>query len=363
MNQCVGVKKNGVRCSVTVIGNANNHTRCGTHLATLNKVGPNQIRRDELKYTHTRLRNEIFTNFQQIFHGDALEPGEYARQMRIREAAVREEEIRYQLELHGLEETITRETEANGNVNADNPFIERAAAARRRAAEEFRERWRVHNERVMQARHMANVAAQVHVVQPAAQGGGGGALAQFAQDRQNVHTAVVVAKVKETIQRVLQIPVPPEYQTDTLKTAGEIVLECALTKQSASQMMAKYCSDEDIYGLGPGIYARVLNCVWQYIKASPESAELKNILKSEMQDNVGMCAQGNLSRICNILSGYMDGLALDTRSKNQIIGERFALLMEIESAEERVAAGRRILEDLDVRGEEANTWLQPLVEA
>lgn len=346
MSQCVGVKKDGVRCNVMVIGEGQN-LRCGTHKKTLEKVGPNQVRRDEMKNTHARMANEIFNRFRDILHG--VQGAEYERQLRARSAAIREEEIRYQLDLHALEETINRETEENAGVNADRVFIERRRAAEQARRAVLNERWRVRNE-MWNQRHAA----------PAV---GGGALAQLANDRQNVHTAVVVQKVKETVQKVLQIAVPPEYQTETLKTSGEIILECGLSKQAAWQMMAKYCGDEDIYELGRGIYARVLNSVWQYIKASPDAADLKKILASEMKDNIGMCAQGNLSRLCNILSGYLEGVNVDTRSKNEIIGERIARLVDIEHAEVRVAAGRRVLEELDVPEEERNVWLQPLIEA
>ena len=82
-------------------------------------------------------------------------------------------------------------------------------------------------------------------------------------------------------------------------------------------MTQHYCNDHDIYDLGKGIYANVLNGVWQYIKSSEHSEDLKRILKSELEDNLGMCAQGNLSRLCNILSGYME--EIDIRSLNEII--------------------------------------------
>lgn len=354
MSQCVGVKKDGVRCNVMVIGEGQN-LRCGTHKKTLEKVGPNQVRRDEMKSIHARMTNEIFTRFRVIMNG--LQGAEYERQVRARSAAIREEEIRYQLDLHSLEENINRETEENAGVNADHAYIMRRRAAEQARRAALNERWRVRNEQWAQMR-------QNHVHhQPVQAAVGGGALAQLAHDRQNVHTAVVVQKVKETIEKVLQIPVPPEYQTETLKTSGEIILECGLSKQAAWQMMAKYCGDEDIYELGRGIYARVLNSVWQYIKASPDAADLKKILASEMQDNIGMCAQGNLSRLCNILSGYMEGLVVDVKSKNEIISERLALLMEIDNAEERAAAGLRLLEELRVPEEERDIWLQPLIEA
>jgi hypothetical protein len=356
MAQCIGIKTNGLRCSVMVIGDAQ-YTRCGTHMGTLNRVGPNQIRRDEIGYIHARLKTQILIDSAAAIRLVVNDEAEYQRLMRLREAARREEDLRFHTELHALEAIITRETEENGGINADQPFIERRAMRRvarrlvqingRQQREERLQRWAIRNNLDQHA-----------ILQAAADDG----LQALANDRQNVHTSVVVQKVKETVQKVLQIPVPPEYQTDTLKTAGEIVLECGLTKQAAWQMMAKYCADEDIYELGYGIYARVLNSVWQYIKSSPDSTDLKKILKAEMQDNIGMCAQGNLSRLCNILSGYMEGLIVDTKSKNEIIGERLSALMEIQNADERESAGRRVLEELNVPAEERDTWMQSLID-
>jgi hypothetical protein len=325
-------------------------------MTTLNKVGPNQIRRDELKYTHGRIVTTIYNNFTELFRGVDVDPIEYERQSRIRNANIREEEIRFQLELHSLEETITRETDENDGINADRPFIERANERRRIAREAAMDRWRRRN-LAWQQRHQG-MAAIYHVA-PA----GGGELAQLAHDNQNVHTAVVVQKVKETVQKVLQIPVPPEYQTETLKTSGEIILECGLSKQAAWQMMAKYCHDDDIYELGHGIYGRVLNSVWQYIKASPDSADLKKILKEEMQDNIGMCAQGNLSRLCNILSGYLDGISVDTRSKNELIAERLAPLAQLANYHTRMEQARAIFEEFQIPENERATWLEPLQDA
>jgi len=350
MAQCVGVKKDGVRCSAMVFGEVQ-YMRCGTHMATLNKVGPNQIRRDELKYMHKKAENDIYTRFQALLRD--LAGADYERQVRVRDAAAREEELHYTMEVHTLEATIDRETDLNGGMNADQPYIERAreVALHRRAA--ARELWEARQNQ-WRARHIAPVPAPAHAA--------GGDLANLAADRQNVHTAVVVQKVKETVQKVLQVPVPPEYQTETLKTPGEIILECGLSRQAAWQMMSKYCADDDIYDLGYGIYGRVLNSVWQYIKASPDAADLKKILASEMRDNIGMCAQGNLSRLCNILSGYMEGLDMDVKSKNEILGERFAPLMDIDDATERQDAAIVILLELKVPLEEWDTWLSPLRE-
>jgi len=316
-------------------------------------VGPNQIRRDELKYAHLKNEREIYA--ARRLRG--TEPQvEINLVIREREAAIREEGIRYQLAINTLELTINQETDANGGVNADQPAIDRMRADRQARANAIRDRWALQDainaQRLAAMRQAPNGAALVHA---------GGELANLANDRQNIHTTLVVQKVKEAVQKVLQILVPPEYQTETLKTPGEIIMECKLSKQAAWQMMAKYCEDADIYELGIGIYPRVLNSVWQYIKASPDAEDLKKILASEMQDNIGMCAQGNLSRLCNILSGYLDGINAQVKSRNQIIGELLAPLMKIDNTHDRLKAALRILKENNVVDpDERNMWLEPL---
>ena len=338
MSQCVGIKRCGERCTVMVLGETR-HPRCGIHTAAMFKVGPNNIRRNELKDANTREQHLLMHSL----HGPVLK------------TALRELQIKYLTDLHALEEQIARETEENGGLDADVPFVEHerqrrlarraALAAARQAARDA---------------YLQRQAARNRIpnrIQPPA----GGELAQLAADRQNVHTSVVVEKVKRTVETVLKIPVPPEYQTETLKTSGEIILECGLTKESAWQMMAKYCADDDIYDMGRGIYGRVLNSVWQYIKASPHKDDLKNILAVELKDNIGMCAQGNLSRLCNILSGYLEGVDAEAKSKNEIIGERFSALVNIIDQQQRIQAGLHILEELEVPIEEHAQWIEPLI--
>jgi hypothetical protein len=351
------VKKDGVRCSAMVIGEGQN-LRCGTHKKTLEKVGPNQIRRDELKYIHTKNTNDIYTQHRQILRDTAAV--DYERTYRARETAIRLENLRYQTELNALELIVDQETDANGGQNADAAYIERQRQAQRlrRAAQEERRR-QIHEQWNQQRQ---NIQQQARAIVPNVQHfADHRQLAQLANDRQNVHTAMVVAKVKETVDKILLIPVPLEYRTDTLKTSGEIILECKLSRAAAWQMMAKYCGDENIYEMGNGIYGRVLNSVWQYIKTSPDAADLKKILAAEMEDNIGMCAQGNLSRLCNILSGYLDGINTDVKSKNEIIGEKLAELMKSEPNEDnRREVGRLILRDHGIPFEEWNAWLEAL---
>jgi len=163
------------------------------------------------------------------------------------------------------------------------------------------------------------------------------------------------------VRKILEIQIPAEFETETLRTPGEIILACGLSKKAAWQMMAKYCSEESIYEM-EGIYPKVLNAVWQFILHSEDKKDLIKILKSEMEDNIGMCAQGNLSRLCNILNGYIDGIQLDTESLNEKIGKRIAPLMEIESIIERVERATQIMRELNVPQNDWAVWIDPLME-
>ena len=189
-------------------------------------------------------------------------------------------------------------------------------------------------------------------------------LGQFAADKQNVHRKATVDQTVEIVKRVLKIPVPPEYRwnLDTLsKTPGEIIVYCKLTPIAGSTMTLKYSSDDDVYELGRGIYGKVLDSVWQYVSKSDDKESMCAILKQELQDNIGMCAQGNLSRLCNVLAGYMEGVE-DIESQAEKLGRLIPPLMDIVDVTERIKQAKRVLEDVGLPTTEWNDWLDPLNE-
>ncbi len=126
-------------------------------------------------------------------------------------------------------------------------------------------------------------------------------------------------------------------------------------------MSAKYCQDEDIYEMGKGIYGKVLDGVWQYVSNSPDKADLCRILRQEMEDNIGMCAQGNLTRLCNILSGYMEGIGVQ-ESPAEILGRKLPLLMEIADQQARLRAAFNLLVETGIPSDQWLAWIEPLVE-
>lgn len=184
-------------------------------------------------------------------------------------------------------------------------------------------------------------------------------LGDFVQDKQNVHLTVTVKQTIDIVNRVLKIPVPPEYRwnTETLsKTPGEIIVCCKLTPQAGAVMTDKYSRDDDVYELGNGIYGKVLDSVWQYISKSDDKEHMCAILKQELQDNIGMCAQGNLSRLCNALAGYMEGIG-EIESPAEKLGRLIPELMKIEDEKVRIEKVKELLENVSLPRDEWDNWL------
>lgn len=336
MEQCIGIKVNGDACKTMCIDTQ----RCKIHERVMNIYGPNTTRRKELQYIrdkHIRIIMERYS--ARLRDGTNRQEAIIANR-----AELRMEKIEYEMKVHQLETIIAADTLQRGN-DADRPFNIRRHEARIQ---------RQRNARNRQAIRQQNYNYHVAQQYPQAQEQG---LRDFAQDRQNIHTTLVVQKVKEMVEQILKIPVPEEY--NSLKTPGEIILECQLTKQAAQQMMNKYCEDVDIYDLGIGIYPKVLNSVWQYIKHSEHSTDLKKILSVEMQDNIGMCQQGNLTRLCNILIGYLDGLEMP-KTTAEILGEKFSELSQRETSADKVQIAQQILTEHNVPQEEWAVWIEAL---
>lgn len=187
-------------------------------------------------------------------------------------------------------------------------------------------------------------------------------LRQFVEDPQNIHTSEAVEQTKKIIEKVRTVAVPDEYRWNKdvcSKTPGEIIAECRLSQKGAWQMMSQYAQDTAIYDIEEGIYGKVLDSVWQFVKTHAEKDSLVAILRTELHDNIGMCAQGNLTRICNILAGYMDGVSV-AESLAEKLGRLLPALRDVEDEEERMREANRILDENNVPAEERAVWIDAI---
>jgi len=368
--RCCAIKlSDGQRCSKKKGANI---TRCNAHQAIMMREGPNRTELNEVTYVFKVRAKALITESRLAI--EALGPrawrdnrDAYVATLQLATARQRqlgeEKEIQYNIVRARQAADIAR-TGINPDAFQD---AARLVERQRQHAE--------HQARIAenQARHVAWQAARdqralgginnqgqaVAHVAPV----NGRPLAAFANDRQNVHTSGAVKQTMDVIKEILKIEVPVEYRWNmktVSKTMSEIISECELSPASAWQMVAKYCSDERIYDLQSGIYGKVLDCVWQYIKTSMDKEDLKKILKAEMRDNIGMCAQGNLSRLTNILAGYIECVVV-VESMADKLGRLLPPLMNIDDLDERLITAARIFVQAELPEDQWEAWASGLL--
>lgn len=356
---CVAIViSSGVRCTKRTCEDGDG-TRCKTHYNYVQTHGPHGTRRKELKAIHKKQTEEL---------RDRLLGGNQLHNMNQLEAVRIHQEFSnlyrtQQLEVTRLNTELAEEVARLGQ-NPDREAIARRgqqrAQRRERMPENVRERnrWRLAlaRERLQRQRvEVDDLGRQVPQERN---------LRNFAQDAQNVHTVEAVRQTKEIIEKIRKIPVPEEYRWNlriTSKTAGEIITECKLSIHASCQMLTQYSHATAIYDIEEGIYGKTLDSAWQFIKAHPEKESLIAILKQELEDNIGMCAQGNLTRICNVLSGYMEGVA-PPESLSEKLGRLLPPLMEIEDPYDRIYTAYKILQDNGVHMDLWDDWVGPLID-
>lgn len=179
-----------------------------------------------------------------------------------------------------------------------------------------------------------------------------GAAAAFTQDNQNVHRSETVKYVTDTYNKLLKIAVPTDQNT-----LAEIIQHCKLPPKAIMLLTNHYCDPVDIYDL-PKPYPKAIDAVWAYIRVHPEKQELYVRVRDELTDNIGMCAQGNLSRLCNILSGYLDGITPPV-AKGELVQQKIsAIAMDDEG--DKVVRGRQALREMEIPEEDWAPWIEAL---
>jgi hypothetical protein len=337
-------------------------------MKTLENNGPHTTAQKELGYRHRAMFNRIRDEGTAQINAET--DNIIKERMRV--------DVGHRLRILRLEhqhalDLLIREQEDEIRQTGIDPDLQarhRREEQQRHRDENNRLRW---EQRIADARNqqqdlvaMRGAARAIEILNQAAEARAvpRGELANFANDNQNVHTSVAVQQTKEMVRKLLNIPVPDEYRWNMVecsKTPGDIIMCCKLTPKGGWQMIAKYCQDENIYEMGQGIYGKVLDCVWQYVLKSADKEDLCKILKQEMEDNIGMCAQGNLTRLCNILSGYMEGIG-PQESPAEVLGRKLPLLMEIDNIEERMNEAYKLLVELAIPEEQWMSWVEPLVD-
>lgn len=135
------------------------------------------------------------------------------------------------------------------------------------------------------------------------------ALGALARDTQNVHTRVVSDQTNKATETLLAIKVPETQQTEktmTLVWLGILGVSYGSYLRVA-QDVNRWFNTKDCRVQDDNLYRKLLRGLVAMLNAEKDDerrSELFRRLWEECQEAVGMCCEGHISRLCNVLVGF-----------------------------------------------------------
>lgn len=243
-----------------------------------------------------------------------------------------------------------------------NAFMERAAQPRvdRPAAFDFAE-WHTNLFAAQQAILAAEQARLPAAAAPAVVRDpvGGVDLRAFAGDGQNIHRESVQTATHRTIAAIIAKPLAADQDTlaEVIKSFVDVIKWGNIS--SREKMIATVSNDYATVGAFDTKYSTVLDHVWAFIRSHKEYKELCLRLAEEIKGGIGMCSNGKMCRLVNVLQGFDE--TLEPEPPRELFQTRIGTLMSRPLAE-REAAARALFVEFKIPEKEHSVWLEPLLD-
>lgn len=190
---------------------------------------------------------------------------------------------------------------------------------------------------------------------------GGIDLRAFAADAQSVHRSSVQNTTQRVIEKLLERPVPEDQATVfeitiDLNNPAHVGWRNEHTKLTSINTFTDDYFQLEAFSVK---YADVVDRVWAFIRGHHERIELTVRLAQEICEGVGMCANGKMARMVNVLQGYDE--TLDVEPPREMFQSAIAALMK-RPIGERETRARELFREYQIPAEEHDVWLEPLLD-
>lgn len=181
-------------------------------------------------------------------------------------------------------------------------------------------------------------------------------LQRLALDNQNVHTKEVNQLTTDAMKFLLETPVPNGQETVVeLETAWSDKNRKKVIKDIKMWYNMSECLKTDDY-----LYKKMLDGLWMRIKEHSEKVELTQRLWEEASEAVDKCCQGHLSRLANVLVGFMDEVKAEVPI-GEILQQKIAVIAAKDiRVEYKVCEAWTVFEDLKIEMSERDAWIEAL---
>jgi len=186
-------------------------------------------------------------------------------------------------------------------------------------------------------------------------------LRAFAADAQSVHRSSVQSATERSVRLLMERAVPAEQDTIAGVTAAFLTpaivrWDTDAGRDHALHEVATNYMDTVAFSVR---YGDVMDRVWAYLQSHAEKAELIVRLAQEVTEGIGMCSNGKMARLVNVLQGYDESLF--TEPPKEAFQEKIARL-RTKPAEERAPAAALLFEEYRIPEEERGAWREALEE-
>jgi len=187
-------------------------------------------------------------------------------------------------------------------------------------------------------------------------------LQRLAQDSQNVHTAPVNRQTKEGEDRLLATT------TDGRQVGLRILRAFSFRAGTLRDVMYVMNDVNDWYNRttirnpGDRLYGRLLEGLWALIDRQPQDvkAELIHRLWQEMVESVGMCSEGHIARLVNVMVGFDDNFKPPV-SLGEVLQTKMAAIAALNiPVTGKLSQARELMTELGLSSGEQAAWLEAL---
>ena len=186
-------------------------------------------------------------------------------------------------------------------------------------------------------------------------------LQRLAGDAQNVHTREVVRQSREGEDVLLTV------RTDGKDPRIQIFHAFSARFNGDFNHFTSIITDVNLWynrtevrERGDKLYARLLTGLWTLIQEQPKNirTELVTRLWQEINESNGLCAEGHISRLVNVMVGFNDHFKPPV-STGEVLQTRLAAIsVSNVSLEMKLKEARVVLEELHIPTAEHAVWLE-----
>jgi hypothetical protein len=182
-------------------------------------------------------------------------------------------------------------------------------------------------------------------------------LEALTRDAQNVHTPAVNKQTAEGVTALLETPVALGQDTIAeLKVAWKTYP--AASRKSVLKDVRRWYTTDTCRVEGDFFYRALLDGLWTRIKLSPHKDDLVQRLWEEALEAIGVCSEGHVSRLCNVLVGY-DASFKAPISAGEMLQQRIAAIAgEDISLPLKVVKAWETMEELQIPREQRMEWIE-----